>query len=204
MNRVIDIAIAIEFIHNYSLVHDDLPIMDNDEFRRNKLTTHAKYGADIAILAGDGLLTEAFSIIARSKYLKNKDKIISKLCEYAGLKGMIYGQALDINSNEKDIDTIKLIHENKTQKLILASIDLVLVELEIEDSKYIQIAKLLGSYYQINDDIKDIDKINDNSNIAKLIGLEQSKTILSDIKNNLLCLLDNNCFGEYIKKVINE
>lgn len=111
---------------------------------------------------------------------------------------------LDINSNEKDIDTIKLIHENKTQINFGINWFSISWIRYIEDSKYIQIAKLLGSYYQINDDIKDIDKINDNSNIAKLIGLEKSKTILSDIKNNLLCLLDDNCFGEYIKKVINE
>ena len=101
-----DVAIALEFIHCYSLVHDDLPAMDNDMYRRGKLTTHIKFDEATAILAGDALLTEAFLIIAKSDKIKQEKKalIIAKLSEYAGFYGMIGGQYIDMESENHKIE----------------------------------------------------------------------------------------------------
>lgn len=196
-DKVIDIAIAIEFIHSYSLVHDDLPGMDNDMYRRGKLTTHAKYGAAIGILTGDSLLTEAFSIIARSN-LKHKVKIIEKLTHYAGFNGMIQGQELDIKyeNHNIDLDTLNIIHKNKTGSLIKACFDLVLTELDVEAEKklkFINMVENLGLAYQIQDDIIDItssfsesgkensDTKNNKSTYVSILGLDKSKEILNDL-----------------------
>ncbi|WP_068267712.1 polyprenyl synthetase family protein [Caviibacter abscessus] len=196
-DRVIDIAIAIEFIHSYSLVHDDLPGMDNDTYRRGELTTHAKYGQALGILAGDALLTEAFSIIARSK-LKHKVEIIEKLTYYAGVNGMIYGQELDIKyENHKiNLDTLNIIHKNKTGALLKACIELVLMELEIENEqklKFIDMINNLGLAYQIQDDIIDVignfedsgkeksDDRNNKSTYVSILGLNKSLDILDNI-----------------------
>ena len=118
---------AIECIHTYSLVHDDLPAMDNDDYRRGKLTTHKKFGHAMGILAGDALLNYAFEILISSlKESKNKDAFIEAmevLARNAGVSGMIGGQAVDVESEGKDIDieTIEYIYENKTSALIEAS-----------------------------------------------------------------------------------
>lgn len=134
-----DIALALEFIHCYSLVHDDLPAMDDDMYRRGKLTTHIKYDEATAILVGDALLTEAFNIISDSKNIKDKNKvqIIRKLSEYAGFYGMIGGQYLDIESENKEvsIETLEYIHTHKTGRLLTASVELPLIALDIEDEK---------------------------------------------------------------------
>lgn len=196
-DRVIDIAMAIEFIHSYSLVHDDLPGMDNDMYRRGQLTTHAKYGTAIGILTGDALLTEAFSIIARSN-LKHKVEIIEKLTHYAGFNGMIKGQELDIKyeNHNIDLETLNIIHKNKTGSLIKACFELVLIELEVETEKklkFIDMIENLGLAYQIQDDIIDIassfsesgkknsDTKNNKSTYVSILGLDKSKEILNDL-----------------------
>ena len=117
------IAVAIEMIHSYSLVHDDLPALDNDDYRRGKLTTHRKYGEAQAILIGDSLLTHSFSLIAdESKGVSSEKlvKIIGKVSRYAGINGMIGGQMIDIESEKKQVsfEVLKYIHSNKTGKLI--------------------------------------------------------------------------------------
>lgn len=124
--KIEDIAVALEFIHCYSLVHDDLPAMDNDMYRRGKLTTHIKYDEATAILVGDVLLTEAFNIVANSKFIKpeNKVEIIKKLSEYAGFYGMVGGQFVDIQSERKMNEEIKFIENNfndEEKKKILKS-----------------------------------------------------------------------------------
>ena len=195
--NVIDIAVAIEFIHCYSLVHDDLPGMDNDMYRRGNLTTHAKYGHSIGILVGDALLTESFSVIAKSN-LKNKAKIIERLCYYAGVNGMIKGQELDIQYENTTIslEILKEIHKNKTASLLVASVELVLIELEINyntSKELINMMYDLGLAYQIQDDILDVlgdfkytgknssDIENNKSTYVSLLGIEESLNILSDL-----------------------
>ena len=198
-DKIKEIAIALEFIHCYSLVHDDLPAMDNDDYRRGKLTVHKKYNEAIGVLVGDVLLTEAFGIIANSKKLgdKNKTKIISKLSEYAGFLGMVGGQFVDMESENKkvEIDTLKYIHAHKTGKLLTAAIELPMIALDVESEKcekMVEYSKLLGIAFQIKDDILDIegnfeqigkksnDVQNEKTTYPSIFGLEKSKKLLQE------------------------
>ena len=198
-DKIKEIANALEFIHCYSLVHDDLPAMDNDDYRRGKLTVHKKYNEAIGVLVGDVLLTEAFGIIANSKSLgdKNKVEIISKLSEYAGFFGMVGGQFVDMQSENKkvEIDTLKYIHAHKTGKLLTAAIELPMIALDIEGKKrekMVEYSKLLGIAFQIKDDILDIegnfeeigkksnDIENDKTTYPSIFGLEESKRLLQE------------------------
>ena len=198
-DKVREIAVALEFIHCYSLVHDDLPAMDNDDYRRGKLTVHKKYNEAIGVLVGDVLLTEAFGIIANSKSLGNKNKIeiISKLSEYAGFFGMVGGQFVDMESENKkvEIDTLKYIHAHKTGKLLTAAIELPMIALDIEGEKrekMVEYSKLLGIAFQIKDDILDIegdfeeigkksnDVKNEKTTYPSIFGLDESKRLLQE------------------------
>ena len=198
-DKIKEIANALEFIHCYSLVHDDLPAMDNDDYRRGKLTVHKKYNEAIGVLVGDVLLTEAFGIIANSKSLgdKNKVEIISKLSEYAGFFGMVGGQFVDMESENKkvEIDTLKYIHAHKTGKLLTAAIELPMIALDIEGKKrekMVEYSKLLGIAFQIKDDILDIegnfeeigkksnDVQNEKTTYPSIFGLEKSKKLLQE------------------------
>ena len=198
-DKIKEIAVALEFIHCYSLVHDDLPAMDNDDYRRGKLTVHKKYNEAIGVLVGDVLLTEAFGIIANSKSVgdKNKVEIISKLSEYAGFFGMVGGQFVDMESENKkvEIDTLKYIHAHKTGKLLTAAIELPMIALDIESEKrekMVEYSKLLGIAFQIKDDILDIegnfeeigkksnDVQNEKTTYPSIFGLEKSKKLLQE------------------------
>ena len=198
-DKIKEIAAALEFIHCYSLVHDDLPAMDNDDYRRGKLTVHKKYNEAIGVLVGDVLLTEAFGIIANSKSLgdKNKIEIISKLSEYAGFFGMVGGQFVDMESENKkvEIDTLKYIHAHKTGKLLTAAIELPMIALDIESEKrekMLEYSKLLGIAFQIKDDILDIegnfeeigkkpnDVENEKTTYPSIFGLDESKRLLQE------------------------
>ena len=198
-DKIKEIAAALEFIHCYSLVHDDLPAMDNDDYRRGKLTVHKKYNEAIGVLVGDVLLTEAFGIIANSKKLedKNKTKIISKLSKYAGFFGMVGGQFVDMESENKqvEIDTLKYIHAHKTGKLLTAAIELPMIALDIESEKrekMVEYSKLLGIAFQIKDDILDIegnfeeigkksnDVENEKTTYPSIFGLDESKRLLQE------------------------
>ena len=198
-DKIKEIAAALEFIHCYSLVHDDLPAMDNDDYRRGKLTVHKKYNEAIGVLVGDALLTEAFGIIANSKKLedKNKVEIISKLSEYAGFFGMVGGQFVDMESENKkvEIDTLKYIHAHKTGKLLTAAIELPMIALDIESEKHekmVEYSKLLGIAFQIKDDILDIegnfeeigkksnDVENEKTTYPSIFGLDESKRLLQE------------------------
>ena len=198
-DKIKEIAAALEFIHCYSLVHDDLPAMDNDDYRRGKLTVHKKYNEAIGVLVGDVLLTEAFGIIANSKSLgdKNKVEIISKLSKYAGFFGMVGGQFVDMESENKkvEIDTLKYIHAHKTGKLLTAAIELPMIALDIESEKrekMVEYSKLLGIAFQIKDDILDIegnfeeigkksnDVENEKTTYPSIFGLDESKRLLQE------------------------
>lgn len=211
-----DLATALEFIHCYSLVHDDLPAMDNDDYRRGKLTVHKKYDEATAILVGDALLTEAFRIITDSEKISDSKKvqIIGKLSEYAGFYGMIGGQFVDIQCEKKGSEisysTLKFIHAHKTGKLITASIELPLIALGIEGEKrekLIEYSELIGLAFQIKDDILDIEgtfeklgkKSNDIENgkttYPSLFGLEKSKEMLNDCLEKAAGIVKSS-FGE--------
>lgn len=159
---------AIEMIHTYSLVHDDLPAMDNDEYRRGKLTTHAKYGHAMGILAGDGLLNWAFETASAAfdceesaAGLKRVAKALRILGEKAGVYGMIGGQVVDVESTGQAVDEEKLlfIYELKTGALLEASmmIGAVLAGASEEETETVeQIASDVGKAFQIRDDILDV------------------------------------------------
>lgn len=159
------IAAAIEMIHSYSLVHDDLPALDNDDYRRGKLTTHKVYGEANGILIGDALLTYAFYITST----KTKDVEAQKLVEilgligkYAGVEGMIGGQVVDIESEGKivDLETLKYVHSHKTGRMIRLPIEAGAVIAGLQGEKkeaLIKYADLIGLAFQIKDDLLDIE-----------------------------------------------
>ena len=215
--KIKEIANALEFIHCYSLVHDDLPAMDNDDYRRGKLTVHKKYNEAIGVLVGDVLLTEAFGIIANSKSLgaKNKIEIISKLSEYAGFFGMVGGQFVDMESENKkvEIDTLKYIHAHKTGKLLTAAIELPMIALDIESEKrekMVEYSKLLGIAFQIKDDILDIegnfeeigkksnDVQNEKTTYPSIFGLEKSKKLLQEYLEKAKKIIENEFAGNQL------
>lgn len=200
--KVYPFMAAIEFIHTYSLVHDDLPAMDNDEFRRGQKTTHAKYGEDIGILAGDGLLNMAYEIMSNA-VVKNPGaaKAMSVIAQKAGAYGMVGGQTVDvINEGKKlDIETINYIHNLKTAALIEASMMSGAILGGASEEQILQvesIAKNIGMAFQIQDDILDVtgdeeklgkpvlsDEKNEKDTYITLIGLEESKKKVEDLSN---------------------
>lgn len=192
-NKKIDlglpIAVAIEMIHSYSLVHDDLPALDNDDYRRGKLTTHKKFGEAEAILIGDALLTHSFSVVTDETKGVASDKlvrIIGMISRYAGINGMIGGQTVDIESEKKKVslETLKYIHENKTGKLIKLPIEIGAIISDATEEEYKALERYangIGLAFQIKDDILDIE--GDFEKIGKPIGsdLELEKTTYPSI-----------------------
>ncbi len=160
---VLSFAAAIEMIHTYSLIHDDLPCMDNDDFRRGKPTNHKVFGEATALLAGDALLTEAFSVISGCSLSDTaKIKAVSVLSEKAGILGMIGGQEIDLKSENKEIsiETLYALHGKKTGMLIEAACLLGCIAAGCYDGKKYkaasEFAKAFGLAFQITDDILDI------------------------------------------------
>jgi geranylgeranyl diphosphate synthase type II len=179
---IVPYATALELIHTYSLIHDDLPSMDNDDLRRGKPTNHKVFGEAMAILAGDALLTEAFLMLSNnlhSSSLKPSDliKIIREVSLASGVHGMVGGQALDIFSEniEPDKDTLNFIHLHKTAALITASVRMGAILANIKEKKLKALTEYgtgIGLAFQIIDDILDIE-----GNAEEL-----GKTAGSDIK----------------------
>lgn len=159
-------ATAIEFIHTYSLIHDDLPAMDNDDLRRGKPTNHKVFGEGIAILAGDGLLTEAFSILSNPSYAQISPslllRVINEISQASGLRGMVGGQAYDLISEGKEPDAqiVEFIHLNKTAQLITASVraGAILANSAEELIERLTVyGRSVGVAFQIVDDILDVE-----------------------------------------------
>ena len=187
-DSVITMAAAVELMHTYSWIHDDLPCMDDDDLRRNQPSSHIKYGEANAVLAGDALQALAYEIICEDSYLDDSEKvcsikILSKAC---GKNGMVYGQYLDIeNENNKDIDQNMLdeIHKLKTGKLIECSVMLGQIGSDFKkDSINLleSFSKYIGLAFQITDDILDI------TQSEEILGKNKN----SDIKNNKITYID--------------
>lgn len=172
----IDIACALEMIHTYSLIHDDLPGMDNDDLRRGKPTCHKQFGEATAILAGDGLLNEAVNIIIKTSLDSDlKIALISCLYQASGISGMIYGQELDIeNENKKlSIDMLNTIHHYKTGKLLSCAFQLGGLIASPQDVNILkEIGYKVGLAFQIQDDILDV--ISDSETLGKPVGSDAS------------------------------
>lgn len=203
---------AIEMIHTYSLVHDDLPAMDNDEYRRGRKTTHVVYGEAMGILAGDALLNYAFETAAKAfEMFPEKSLQIGKalqiLAGKAGIYGMIGGQVVDVNSEGKAIakEVLDFIHELKTSALIESSmmIGATLAGASEEAVQNIEtIAKNVGIAFQIQDDILDVtsslevlgkpvlsDEKNEKTTYVTLVGLDKAKEYVESISNEAIELL---------------
>ncbi|WP_302625133.1 polyprenyl synthetase family protein [uncultured Eubacterium sp.] len=215
---------AIEMIHTYSLVHDDLPAMDNDAFRRGKMTTHTKFGEDIGVLAGDGLLNLAYEIM--SEALLNSDRMdraaraMQVIAKKAGIYGMVGGQTVDVENEGKEmtIDTVMYIHNLKTAALIEASMmaGAILAGATAEQIDTVEkMANKVGIAFQIQDDILDVtstteqlgkpalsDEKNKKTTYVSLLGIDISKEHVKRYSREAIELLEslggNNKFLKFL------
>lgn len=221
---------AMEMIHTYSLVHDDLPAMDNDMYRRGRKTTHAVYGEAMGILAGDGLLNLAYETMSNAVINSENPSLAAKamqvIANKSGIYGMVGGQTVDIinEGKEMSLDTINFIHKLKTAALIEGSMmaGAILSGASEEDvAKVEKIASNIGIAFQIQDDILDVtsttevlgkpvhsDEKNNKSTYVTLMGIEQSKKMVENYSKEAVELLNtingNNIFLEkLIVKLIN-
>lgn len=202
-------ASAIEMIHTYSLIHDDLPAMDNDDYRRGRLTNHKKFGEATGILAGDGLLTMAFEVASESNISPEKTvKVISRLAKYAGHEGMIQGQMLDMEYTDNEDVTIEQLKETDYHKTgDLLALPLVSACIIAGKEEYIEmfdkIGHELGVAFQIQDDVLDFtsgadvmgkstsDKDNNKSTYYTLLGEEKATSTYVEMYENIFNELGN-------------
>ncbi len=216
----INMACAVEMIHTYSLIHDDLPCMDNDDLRRGKPSCHIKFGEATALLAGDGLLTYAFSTAAATKNIKPEyvSDCVYILSECAGINGMIGGQVIDLESEGKDIpySVLETLCQLKTSRLLEAACKLGCVVSGADEgliSAASNYAKYLGLAFQIVDDILDIvgdteklgkptgsDSENNKSTFVSLLGLEKAKLLAEEYTEKAIASLE--VFGDSAEQLI--
>lgn len=205
---------ALEMIHTYSLVHDDLPAMDNDDYRRGRKTTHIVYGEAMGILTGDALLNYAFETAAKAFDIEPENsraigKALQILSKKAGIYGMIGGQVVDIASTGQQIDKdiLEFIYELKTSALIEAAmmVGAVLAGASEEETKTVeQIAKKIGMAFQIQDDILDVvsttevlgkpvhsDEKNEKTTYITLVGLDRAKEAVERMSIDAIFLLES-------------
>ena len=181
-SKYFDIALAIELVHTYSLVHDDLPEMDNDDYRWGKLTNHKVYGQDVAVLTGDAMLTLAFEVLSDCDVNPNlKVRLIKQFANYSGAMGMIAGQVYDVKQKNYNVDAdyLRRMHSLKTGRLIELPMDFAcLVANKSDDYDEIrEFGQQLGIAYQIKDDI--LDYYGEFEKIGKLPSDEDMITYLS-------------------------
>ncbi len=217
LKEVMPYACAIEMIHTYSLIHDDLPSMDNDDYRRGKLTNHKVFGEAIAVLAGDALLNFAFETMLKytlesSFNMLAKVKAMETIANSSGTSGMIGGQVVDLESEGNVIqkDTLLYMHKCKTGAIIKASVISAAIvcganphELNCLDN----FSEKIGLAFQIKDDILDVegsadimgknsgsDVSNEKSTFVTLYGLQESKRMLDEVTESAICYIEK--FGE--------
>ena len=211
-NSLITLATAIELIHTYSLIHDDLPCMDDDDIRRGKESSHIKFGEANAILAGDALHDLAFEIISTDKDMNDASKIkaVNLLANASGAKGMVLGQHLDIESEKSkeniDIKSMKKIHTLKTGKLIKAAVEMGQIESSLnkaEINMLLEFGSKIGLAFQIFDDILDetgetselgkrakSDQKNNKQTYVKIVGIDESAKIANKLLDESINLID--------------
>ncbi len=195
--RFLPVACAIELIHTYSLIHDDLPAMDDDELRRGLPTSHVKFGEDVAILAGDGLFAEAVRLFCAQP--GDPARVLAAMGELAGatgVDGMVGGQYVDVIGGEDDAAGLRALHALKTGRLIAASVGVVLVLEGLEEREtmpYRRFADELGVLFQIVDDILDVtesderlgkphgsDERHGKLTYVSLFGLERARELAAE------------------------
>lgn len=207
-------ACALEMIHTYSLIHDDLPCMDNDDYRRGRLTNHKVFGEAMALLAGDGLLTLAFEVMSEQRNVKPSTlvEVIHETAMCAGNFGMVGGQALDLEAEGKKISAkeLKTLHEGKTGAMFIAAIRGGAHLAGATDEQLLALthfAELIGLAFQIEDDILDVtgtqeelgkpigsDDKNEKSTYVTLYGLDKAREMSEQTTQEALQCLD--MFGE--------
>lgn len=204
----IEAFLAVEMIHTYSLIHDDLPAMDDDTLRRGKPTVHIAFEEAIAILAGDALLTDSFRLVTQNKYLSalQKVEIIDIISSKAGSTGMVFGQIKDIESEDKmvTIEDLNLMYELKTANLIQASLMIAGVILSDHDIKnYEDLGYYIGLIFQIQDDILEYtlspeefgksksDDIRNKPTYVSLLGLDKANQVLNTYVDTLNTLIES-------------
>jgi geranylgeranyl pyrophosphate synthase len=206
-------AAGVELIHSYSLVHDDLPAMDNDDFRRGRPSCHKIFGEATAILAGDALQALAFSVLSEQHFnpssAETRIKMVNILATAAGMHGMVLGQGEDLAAENKFISLAKLtkLHQHKTGALIKAAIHLGIVATNCTEPTKIkallQYGDCIGLAFQIHDDILDItadetilgkpinsDQRNNKSTFPKLMGLDQAKNYALELQQKAIASLE--------------
>lgn len=193
-------AMALEYIHTYSLIHDDLPAMDNDDLRRGQPTSHKKFDEATAILAGDALLTDAFGLIVEDDLLHAQQKVelVKQLSHAAGSHGMVAGQLNDMRAEEQKItvEQLEQIHRMKTSKLFIFAVQAAAIIAELDDKStqfLIKFGQHFGTAYQIHNDLLDNigteeetgklvqgDILNEKNTYPNLLGLSETKQALAD------------------------
>jgi len=182
MAPAMPVACALELIHTYSLIHDDLPAMDNDDFRRGKPTSHKVFGEAIAILAGDALLTEAFVLLSRAEKLRlpaeRRLAVIQIIAQAAGLSGMVGGQTLDLLAEKTtpDLEALRDIHRRKTGTLIVAAVKSGAIISSAREDKVQALIKYgmnIGLAFQIADDILNVE--GDSKLMGKQTGSDAAR-----------------------------
>ena len=219
--KYVRLACAVEMIHCYSLIHDDLPCMDNDDLRRGKPSCHKAFGEDTALLAGDALIGLGLETIVNDKNISDATRILAMkaITNAMGPKGMIYGQELDLEYEEKpaDKEILNTIHRHKTGKMIslcgkLGSLD---CQLSGEQKEALEVFfDNVGLVFQIVDDILDVegdqaqlgkpigsDSENNKSTFISLYGLDESKKIAAQLTQQANDGLKN-CFGDKAERII--
>lgn len=209
---------AIEMIHSYSLVHDDLPALDDDDYRRGRLTTHREYGEDMAILAGDGLLNYAYEICSHAivketelESMKRAAKAFQILASKAGIYGMVGGQTVDVEREGEVLskEILDFINELKTGALIEAAMMMGAVLAGATEEEVIQIEKgasAIGKAFQIQDDVLDVvsttevlgkpvgsDEKNGKNTYVRLVGLEEAKKLVADLSEEGIACFTTVC-----------
>ncbi len=224
VKKALPLAVALEMIHTYSLIHDDLPCMDDDDMRRGLPSCHIKFGEEYALLAGDGLLTLAFGTVADSDFAKENPasaiKAISALSALSGVNGMIGGQVVDLINEERnaDLDTLQTMDSLKTGALIrcAAYLGALCAGADEEKMKHAEIySSRIGHAFQIIDDILDVigdekllgkpigsDKESGKSTYVTLLGLEKSKEYAENLTNEAIDALEIfGAEGEFLKSL---
>ncbi len=222
--KAMPFAAAIEMIHSYSLAHDDLPCMDNDDMRRGKPSCHKKFGEANALLAGDALLTLAFDTIANRTDFDAVSPLqairaAGVLAEKAGVYGMIGGQVIDLESEGKkaDIEILKLMDSKKTSALISAACQMGCIVGGADEEKIAlagEYAEKIGLAFQIVDDILDVkgdakllgkpvgsDSENDKSTYVSLLGLDESQKIVDDLTEDAIGILNKFEDSDFLKEL---
>ena len=223
ISDAVDMACALEMIHTYSLIHDDLPCMDDDDMRRGKPSCHVKFGEEYALLAGDALLTYAFEIAAKAK-IDNAKKVaaIACLAEHAGFGGMVGGQVIDLQSEGKQIsyDTLRRMHSLKTGALIRCAAKLGCICAGADSDKtdaLVSYADNIGYAFQAVDDILDVTSTEEvlgkpigsdeecgKTTYVTLFGVEKAKKIAEELTENAVRSIADFENNEFLVKLAKE